>query len=238
MNMLIGDQAINEEESVFWKWELPPRILSHPEIKHEDDGRTLTFHPITSFGCVAVLGTTRLSENAIHCFEVEFYPPYFGEARTVGVGSKQALLHYKHRTCRYADTNTYESLVGLNDNSWGLNYDGYLLHRKSKKLLFDRSLYDSDAPLRIRVTYDSCSNILLYHVNGQNLGVAFENVNKSVYPMLCSSGRKTRVKLLWHKSFAGTLQSMCRSVIRANVRNGCLDQLPLPSHLISYLNFD
>lgn len=221
-----------------WKWKFPARILSNPEIEYGDDGHTLVFHPSTSFGCVAILGTTQLSENAIHCFEVEFYPPYFGEARAVGVGSKQALLHYKRRIDRYATMNTYESLVGLDENSWGLNYDGYLLHGKSRKQFFDKSLYDSDLPLRVRVTYDACSNVLLYQVNGKNLGVAFEDINKPVYPMVCSSGRETRVKLLWHKSFAGTLQSICRTVIRANVRKGCLNDLPLPSHLIAFLNFD
>ena len=231
-------EVVNEEESVVWTWKLPTRILSNPEVLREEDGRTFVFHPSTSFGCVAILGMTRLSEDAVHCFEVEFYSPYFGEARAVGVGSKQAILHYKHRIDRDANMNTYESLVGLDENSWGLNYDGYLLHKKTKKQFFDKSIYDSDTPLRIRVTYDACSNVLLYHVNDKNLGVAFENINKPVYPMVCSSGRETHVKLLWHKSFAGTLQSMCRSVIRANIKSGGLDRLPLPPHLIAFLNFD
>lgn len=229
---------VNEEVHVTWKWKLPPRILSSPEITYGNDDQTLTFHPSTSFGCVAIMGTTRLSENAVHCFEVEFYPPYFGEARVVGVGSKQALLHYKQRLDRYADMNTYESLVGLDDNSWGLNYDGYLLHKKAKRWFFDNSVYDQDSPLHIRVTFDGCSNILLYHVNNKNMGVAFENVDKPIYPMVCSSGRDTQVRLLRHKSFVGTLQDICRAIIRTNIRNGSLNDLPLPSHLIAFLNFD
>ena len=77
----------------------------------------------------------------------------------------------------------------------------------------------------------------MYHVNNTNLGVAFENIDKPVYPMVCSSGRDTRVRLLWHTSRIGTLQCMCRAVIRANVRNGYLDKLPLPPHLIAFLYF-
>ena len=228
----------NEEESVTWTWRLPARILSNPEIQCGDDGRTFIFHPSTSFGCVAILGTTRLSENNVHCFGVELYPPFFGEARAIGIGSKQVLLHYKRRLDPYASMNTYESLIGLDENSWGLNYDGYLLHNQSKKQFFDKSLYDSDSPLQVRVTYDACSHVLMYHVNDKNLGVAFENINKPVYPMVCSSGRDTRAKLLWHKSFTGTLQCICRAVIRTHVHDGCLDKLPLPSHLIAFLNFD
>lgn len=231
-------EIVNDEDTMLWKWKLPTRILSNPEVVRGDDDRTFVFHPSTSFGCVGIVGTSRLSEDAIHCFEVEFYPPYFGEARAVGVGSKQTILHYKHRIDRHANMNTYESLVGLDENSWGLNYDGYLLHRKTKKQFFDKSEYDSDSPLRVRVTYDGCSKMLLYHVNDKNLGVAFVNIDRPVYPMVCSSGRETHVKLLWHKSFAGSLQSMCRSVIRTNIKIGSLDKLPLPPHLIAFLNFD
>lgn len=230
-------EEVAEERNAIWKWKLPARILSSPEVERCSDGQTFVFHPSTSFGCVAVLGTTQLNENAIHSFEVEFYPPYFGEARAVGVGSREALLHYKRRVDRHANQNTYESLVGLNDNSWGLNYDGYVIHRNSKRHFFDKSLYDSESPLKVRVTYDACKNNLLYHVNDKDLGVAFDNINKPVYPMMCSSGRNTRAKLLWHKSCAVTLQCMCRTVIRANTRTGHLDELPLPPHLIAFLNY-
>ena len=231
-------EEIGEEEDVTWNWRLPARILSNPEVRCDNDGRTFTFHPSTSFGCVAILGTTRLYENKVHCFEVELYPPFFGEARAIGVGSKQALLHYKRRIDPQLSMNTYESLVGLDENSWGLNYDGNLLHKKAKKLIFDKSWYDPDSPLQVRVTYDACSHVLMYHVNNRNLGVAFENINKPVYPMACSSGRDTRIKFLWRKSFVGTLQSMCRAVIRNQVHNDSFNELPLPLHLIAFLSFD
>lgn len=218
-------------------WTLPARILTNPEIEQSNDGQAFVFHPITSFGCVAVLGKTRFSENAIHSFAVEFYPPYFGEARAVGVGTKQALLHFKNRMDHYATLNTYESLVGLDENSWGLNYDGFVIHKKARKPYFDKSLYNPDSPLQVKVTYDTCSNTLSFHVNDKNLGVAFENIDRPVYPMICSSGRDTHAKLLWHRSHIGTLQCICRSVIRANVRSGYLEKLPLPTHVIAFLNY-
>lgn len=235
MHCTESDEDAKEYEPFLW--ELPPRILGSPEVLLLNNGRSVIFHPSTSLGCVAVRGSNALCTNLIHCFEVEFYPPYFGESRSVGVGTRQAILHHKKRRDRSVYSNPYDSLVGLDEHSWGLNYDGNLVHRKVKTLLRDKLSADSE-PLQIKVTFDGYSGVLLYHVNGESLGLAFEQIDQPVYPMVSSSSRNTRMNFLWKKSSIGNLQTMCRGVIRKNVRKDNINILPLPSHVIAFLRFN
>ena len=239
--MYCGEFEEDTKDDKPFVWELPPRILVNPEVLLLNDGRSVTFHPSTSFGCVAVRGSTALCNNMIHCFKVEFYPPYFGESRSVGVGTGRAILHYKRRKDRTVYSNTYDSLVGLDEHSWGLNYDGNLIHKKVKTRLCDKMSSEATAnskPLQIQVTFDGYSGVLIFHVNGESLGIAFEHINQPVYPMVSSSGRNTHMNFLWKKSCVGNLQSMCRGVIRKNVRKDVdFNRLPLPSHVIAFIRF-
>ena len=188
----------------------------------------VTFHPFKSSGCVVVRGDKVLSANMEHHFEVELMGPFHGKARQVGIGTKHTSL--QSNNC------DFYPLIGKDPSSWGVNYDGF----KSNAGCMQRHHSiepDNHKVITIGVHYDSCYRTLGFEVNGHSSGLAFSNIhtNIDIYPMLCGSAARTKMRLVCSSSSIMSLKAISRGVIRSCMAEKDVEKLILPPNLKYYL---
>ncbi len=215
------------EDNVFeWCWS---DAHHGREISVHRDNHKLTFHPNGSNQSSAIRGTKILRKNMEHYFEVEMNSPFFGLARQIGIGTEQTPLK--------SDQYDFSPLIGKDQSSWGVNYDGSKFHggKKDKYISIDPEKYDT---IQVGVAYDSYYGTLSYRFNGKWSGVAFNRVvtNLNLYPMVCSSSGKSVFKLTHCCSVVVSLKGLCRGVVRQNIQDDKdYDKLSVPSHIKAYL---
>ena len=212
-------------EFVF-KWWLDD--ANKPVILSEDH-LSVVFHPRRSTGCCALRGDKPLLKHMEHWFEVEMQPPFQGQARMVGLGDKFTRLQ--------SNSKDFYPLIGRDRGSWGLNYNGYLFHDGQKTFYTD---VDTENHLRIGVYYDSYYGIIAFTVNDKSHGIAFQNISigLELYPLICSTSRGSKMKLLYSYSSIISLKALCRGCIKLYVKEEKnIEQLPIPQHLKAYLLF-
>ena len=82
------------------------------------------FHPTYSAGTAAILGSAELEYPLHHYWEVEILSPMYGTDVMVGLASSQAdTASHSH---------SFESLLGLDTESWGFSYQGFTQHNGIK----------------------------------------------------------------------------------------------------------
>lgn len=136
-----------------------------------------------------------------HYWEIEFLEPPYGTSVMVGVGTQNALLHAGDRqfinligenssqgtrVCVCARTllgtvgkfilrsNVCCLSLGMDAEGWGLSYKGILWHNgKSKK--YTEPFYEINTV--IGVLLDCSAGTLTFYRNGENLGLAFSDLN-------------------------------------------------------------
>ena len=218
----------SEDDNYDWCWS----DTNHGrEVQVHGDKHTLTFHPNGSTFSSAIRGTKILNKNMEHYFEVEMQAPFFGQARQVGVGTEHTALE--------SNLHDFAPLLGKDQNSWGINYNGKKYHSgvEEKYVSIDADKYDT---IKVGVHYDSYYGTLSFKLNGKTSGVAFDRIvtNLDLYPMLCSSSAKSVVKLTHCSSTVMSLKGLCRGVIRMNISDDAdYEQLGLPSHVKAYLMY-
>ena len=80
----------------------------------------IMFHPTYSAGTAAILGSAELEYPLHHYWEVEILSPMYGTDVMVGLASSQAdTASHSH---------SFESLLGLDTESWGFSYQGFTQH--------------------------------------------------------------------------------------------------------------
>lgn len=211
-----------------WTWN--EKDSGKGAVVHKDRCH-VTFHPTRSVGCAAVRGVKVLAPNMEHYFEVELRGPFCGQARQVGIGTKNTTLQ----------SNNYDfyPLLGKDMFSWGVNYNGFKSHGGTmvRHVSLDP---DRHSTIRIGVHFDSYYGFLSFELNGRSPGVAFDKVitNVNYYPMLCASAAGTEMKLTQCCSSVMSLKALCRGVIRSQISNDKdFEKLVLPNHLKAYLQF-
>lgn len=220
------------EEIFAWVWGTEAPDAPDSVQLHENHTKAL-FHSGTSVGCTAVRGPRALARNMEHFFEVEISPPFHGQARMVGVGTKFALME----TIGF----NFQPLIGKDSNSWGINYTGKIRHNGVEEDYADTEcILESTDPLIIGVLYDAHLGIMSFQVNGKQYGVAFTGIPVliDIYPMACSSSGNSCIKLLRSWSEVASLRCLCRAVIRDRLADMSLvNELPLPNDLKAYLDY-
>lgn len=220
------------EEIFAWVWGTEAPDAPDSVQLHENHTKAL-FHSGTSVGCTAVRGPRALARNMEHFFEVEISPPFHGQARMVGVGTKFALME----TIGF----NFQPLIGKDSNSWGINYTGKIRHNGVEEDYADTGcILESTDPLIIGVLYDAHLGIMSFQVNGKQYGVAFTGIPVliDIYPMACSSSGNSCIKLLRSWSEVASLRCLCRAVIRDRLADMSLvNELPLPNDLKAYLDY-
>ena len=227
-----GKEEEEEEEGeqlkCEWQWSgtgLGRGVLLHP------DRTTVTFHPNGSWGCAAIRGMKPLLPNMEHYFEVVMDGPFYGQARMVGIGTRHVVMQ--------SHNYDFYPLLGKDDNSWGLNYNGDKYHAGHVDK-YANIQPEKLKQLQVGVYYDGLYGTLSFEINGEQFGMAYNNIypDLGLYPMLCASSAGTTMALTQSHSSVISLKGICRGAIRMAVKNEKdIKRLPLPTHLKLYLTF-
>ncbi|KFO08341.1 SPRY domain-containing SOCS box protein 3, partial [Balearica regulorum gibbericeps] len=140
----------------------------------------------------------------------------------VGIGTSDVNLDkYRHTFC---------SLLGKDEDSWGLSYTG-LLHHKGDKTNFSSRFGQGSI---IGVHLDTWHGTLTFFKNRKCIGVAATKLqNKKFYPMVCSTAAKSSMKVIRSCASRTSLQYLCCYRLRQLLPDyvNTLEVLPLPPGL-------
>ncbi|XP_064859229.1 SPRY domain-containing SOCS box protein 3-like isoform X2 [Oncorhynchus nerka] len=215
----IKDCHCGEEDQDFdWVWDDSNRSTA---TLMTCDNRKVNFHTEYSCGTAAIRGSKELADGQ-HFWEIKMTSPVYGTDMMVGIGTCDVNLDkYRHTFC---------SLLGKDDDSWGLSYTG-LLHHKGDKVNFSSRFGQGSI---IGVHLDTWHGTLTFFKNRKCIGVAATELqNKHFYPMTCSTAAKSSMKVI-RSCFAPTsLQYLCCARLRKLLPEcpDTLSVLPLPPGL-------
>nr|XP_012598963.1 SPRY domain-containing SOCS box protein 3 isoform X2 [Microcebus murinus] len=185
------------------------------------DNRKVSFHMEYSCGTAAIRGTKELGEGQ-HFWEIKMTSPVYGTDMMVGIGTSDVDLDKYHHT--------FCSLLGRDEDSWGLSYTG-LLHHKGDKTSFSSRFGQGSI---IGVHLDTWHGTLTFFKNRKCIGVAATKLqNKKFYPMVCSTAAKSSMKVIRSCASVTSLQYLCCYRLRQLRPDSgdTLEGLPLPPGL-------
>ncbi|KAK1881896.1 SPRY domain containing SOCS box protein 3 [Dissostichus eleginoides] len=219
-----GDCLCGEEDQGFdWEWD--ERFKSSGAFL-SCENRKVSFHTDYSCGTAAIRGTKELAEGQ-HFWEVKMTSPVYGTDMMVGIGTSEVNLEkFKF---------SFGSLLGNDEDSWGLSYTGFLQH-KGDKVRFSSRFGQGSI---IGVHLDTWHGTLTFYKNRHCIGVASTRVqNKKFYPMVCSTAAKSSMKVIRACYTPTSLQYLCCTRLR-QILPSCPDVLgavDLPPGLRSQLH--
>ncbi|XP_075420610.1 SPRY domain-containing SOCS box protein 3 isoform X1 [Tenrec ecaudatus] len=207
-----------EDEHFDWVWD---DLNKSSATLLSGDGRKVSFHAEYSCGTAAIRGTKALGEGQ-HFWEIKMTSPVYGTDMMVGIGTSDVELDkYQHSFC---------SLLGRDEDSWGLSYTGLLHHRGDKRSFSSRFGQGSI----IGVHLDAWHGRLTFFKNRKCIGVAATRLqNRKFYPMVCSTAAKSSMKLIRSCASTTSLQFLCCYRLRQLWPDSgdTLEGLPLPPGL-------
>uniref|UniRef100_A0A3B5KR66 SPRY domain-containing SOCS box protein 3 n=1 Tax=Xiphophorus couchianus TaxID=32473 RepID=A0A3B5KR66_9TELE len=189
------------------------------------DDRKVSFHSDYSCGTAAIRGNRELSEGQ-HYWEVKMTSPVYGTDMMVGVGTSEVNLDkFKF---------SFGSLLGHDEDSWGLSYTGLLQH-KGDKVKFSPRFGQGSV---IGVHLDTWHGTLTFYKNRHCIGVAATRLqSKKFYPMVCSTAAKSSMKVMCACYAPTSLQYLCCARLRQMLPScpDVVDALQLPPGLRTVL---
>ncbi|XP_014321779.1 SPRY domain-containing SOCS box protein 3 isoform X5 [Myotis lucifugus] len=213
------DCRCGEEDEYFdWVWD---DLNKSSATLLSCDNRKVNFHVEYSCGTAAIRGTKELGEGQ-HFWEIKMTSPVYGTDMMVGIGTSDVDLDKYHHT--------FCSLLGRDEDSWGLSYTG-LLHHKGDKTSFSSRFGQGSI---IGVHLDTWHGTLTFFKNRKCIGVAATKLqNRKFYPMVCSTAAKSSMKVIRSCASATSLQYLCCHRLRQLRPNSgdTLEGLPLPPGL-------
>ncbi|XP_053269198.1 SPRY domain-containing SOCS box protein 3 isoform X1 [Pleuronectes platessa] len=191
----ISDCLCGEEDQSFdWVWD---EHFKSSGALLSGDNRKVSFHSDYSCGTAAIRGTKELTDGQ-HYWEVKMTSPVYGTDMMVGIGTKEVNLEkFKYN---------FGSLLGHDEDSWGLSYTGLLQHKGDKVNLSSQFGQGSI----IGVHLDTWHGTLTFYKNRHCIGVAATRLpNNKFYPMVCSTAAKSSMKLIRASHTPTSLQYLC-----------------------------
>ncbi|KAK2884873.1 SPRY domain-containing SOCS box protein 3 isoform X3 [Channa argus] len=220
---LISDCICGEEDQGFdWVWD---EHFKSSGAFLSCDNRKVSFHSDYSCGTAAIRGTKELADGQ-HFWEVKMTSPVYGTDMMVGIGTSEVNLEkFKY---------SFGSLLGQDEDSWGLSYTGLLQHKGEKAQFSSRFGQGSI----IGVHLDTWHGTLTFYKNRQYIGVAATRLqNKKLYPMVCSTAAKSSMKVIRACYTPTSLQYLCCARLRQMLPccSDVLNTLELPRGLRTLL---
>ncbi|XP_035521799.1 SPRY domain-containing SOCS box protein 3 isoform X1 [Morone saxatilis] len=195
-----SDCLCGEEDQGFnWEWDVH---FKSSGAFLSCDNRKVSFHSDYSCGTAAIRGTQELADGQ-HFWEVKMTSPVYGTDMMVGIGTSEVNLEkFKY---------SFGSLLGHDEDSWGLSYTGYLQH-KGDKVKFSSRFGQGSI---IGVHLDTWHGTLTFYKNRHCIGVAATRLqNKKFYPMVCSTAAKSSMKVIRACYTPTSLQYLCSAQLR------------------------
>ncbi|KAJ8681202.1 hypothetical protein QAD02_016989 [Eretmocerus hayati] len=191
----------NERTTIYeWVWDTS---FETPRLQLDNRNLEVKFHPGYSIGTAAIRGNKMMSKGRHHYWEVKMITPVYGTDVMVGVGTKKADLT--------STTDSFCSLLGRDNESWGYSYRGYIQHSgqfKEYTACFKQGSI-------VGVHLDTWRGTLQFFLDRKPLGIAFTGLRgMELYPMVCSTAAKSRMKVTYSCSMPASLQMECLSILR------------------------
>ncbi|XP_061765294.1 SPRY domain-containing SOCS box protein 3-like isoform X1 [Nerophis ophidion] len=188
-----------EDHGFHWVWD--GNVKSSGAFLSCDD-RKVSFHSDYSCGTAAIRGTRELSDGQ-HFWEVKMTSPVYGTDMMVGVGTSEVNLEkFKYN---------FGSLLGHDEDSWGLSYTGLFQH-KGDKTKFSSQFGQGSI---IGMHLDTWHGTLTFYKNRRCIGVAATRLQKKkLYPMVCSTAAKSSMKVIRACYTPTSLQYLCCTRLR------------------------
>ena len=121
----------------------------------------------------------------------------------VGVGTSKVNLH--------STTTSFCSLLGLDQESFGFSYVGYIQHCGKKR---NYGSFFGEGSL-VGVHLDMWRGTLEFWLNRKPLGIAFTGLRDiMLYPMVCSTAAHSKMRLTYSCSVPASLQTECLAVLK------------------------
>ncbi|XP_016935219.4 SPRY domain-containing SOCS box protein 3 [Drosophila suzukii] len=175
-----------------WQWEATGQsdaLVTDRNILFHSTGRNYT---------TIVKGKQSLEPGMVHYWEMCVTSRIFRPDVVLGIGTQNVSLGQ----CAIRNV----SALGSNDHSWGLTFSGRIQH------CGEQLPYWQNIPhgCLIGVYLDRSRGHLEFYLNRKGLGVAYTNVpvdpSVKIYPMVCSTGPITAIRLNNCTSVHDTLQ--------------------------------
>nr|XP_057917167.1 SPRY domain-containing SOCS box protein 3-like [Doryrhamphus excisus] len=188
-----------EDDGFDWVWD--DKVKSSG-VFLSCDNRKVSFHTDYSCGTAAIRGTKELSDGQ-HFWEVKMTSPVYGTDMMVGIGTSEVNLEkFKYN---------FGSLLGHDEDSWGLSYTGLFQH-KGDKATFSSQFGQGSI---IGMHLDTWHGTLTFYKNRHCIGVAATRLqNKKLYPMVCSTAAKSSMKVIRSCYTPTSLQYLCCTQLR------------------------
>ncbi|NXX24873.1 SPSB3 protein, partial [Nicator chloris] len=220
----VRDCRCGEEDEYFdWVWD---DLNKSTATLLTCDNRKVNFHMEYSCGTAAIRGNKELAEGQ-HFWEIKMTSPVYG-TDMVRVWGTQKSPGFWAGAGRM-------SLLGKDEDSWGLSYTG-LLHHKGDKTNFSSRFGQGSI---IGVHLDTWHGTLTFFKNRKCIGVAATKLqNKKFYPMVCSTAAKSSMKVIRSCTSCTSLQYLCCFRLRQLLPDyvDTLEVLPLPPGLKQVLH--
>ncbi|OAD56958.1 SPRY domain-containing SOCS box protein 3 [Eufriesea mexicana] len=198
-NCHCGETNVHE-----WQWDKNNATYS---IVLSENDLEVQFHNEYSFGTAAVRGTKVLEKGRYHYWEIKMLTPTYGTDVMVGVGTNKVDLN--------STRNVFYSFLGLDQESFGFSYQGYIQHDGEKRRYGPCFGLGSI----VGIYLDLWKGNLEFFLNRKPLGIAFAGLRDlMLYPMVCSTAAQSRVKLTYSYSVPASLQITCLSVLKSSHR--------------------
>ncbi|ODN04551.1 SPRY domain-containing SOCS box protein 3 [Orchesella cincta] len=206
-----------------WNWEKDG--TGSTVVFHNND-RDVIFNPGFSVGTVAVRGTQPFKPGCHHYWEIEMSTEVYGTDMMIGVGTdKTDLKKFTHN---------FVSLIGNDENSWGLSYLGQKKHAGQSHQYAKQFGQHSV----IGVHLDLWAGKLEFYVDRKPLGVAFEGLQDkgALYPIISSTAARSGMNLIFCRSYSSSLQlqamlSLSRNLPSSIDNVSLFEVLPIPPGL-------
>ncbi|XP_063337447.1 SPRY domain-containing SOCS box protein 3-like isoform X2 [Pelmatolapia mariae] len=197
---VISDCLYGEEDKGFdWVWD--DHCKSSGAFL-SCDNRKVSFHSDYSCGTAAIRGNKELADGQ-HYWEIKMTSPVYGTDMMVGVGTSEVNLEKFNYN--------FGSLLGHDEDSWGLSYTGLFQH-KGDKIKFSSRFGQGSI---IGVHLDTWHGTLTFYKNRHCIGVAATRLhNKKLYPMVCSTAAKSSMKVMRACYTPTSLQYLCCARLR------------------------
>lgn len=202
----------------------------------ESDKLTLHRHPVAqSTDCIR---GKQVYTRGLHVWEVHWPSQQRGTHAVIGVSTSQAALH----------CNGYQSLVGVDKESWGWDLGRNKLYHDYKNepsISYPANLGPDETfliPDKFLIVLDMDEGTLSYCVDGQYLGVAFRGLKgKKLYPIVSAVWGHCEITLRYLNGLDPEpvpLKDICRTTIRQHAGykiNVIHEEVNLPVALKNYL---
>ncbi|XP_070847540.1 SPRY domain-containing SOCS box protein 3 [Chaetodon trifascialis] len=197
----VSSDCLCGEEDQGFEWEWDDHFKSSGAFL-SCDNRKVSFHSDYSCGTAAIRGTKELTDGQ-HFWEIKMTSPVYGTDMMVGIGTSEVNLDkFKY---------SFGSLLGHDDDSWGLSYTGHLQHKGDKVKFSSRFGQGSIIGLHL----DTWHGTLTFYKNRHCMGVAATGLqNKKFYPMVCSTAAKSSMKVIRACYTPTSLQYLCCAQLR------------------------